>query len=259
MRLYGAFELVGDDEFIDFYIAIKAPNILRRFLRPQAVFSFDDYVPFKPLPYSHASAFFEWGLNWCIASQSQQYLIIHAAVVEKNGRAFIFPGTPGSGKSTLCAALTCRGWRLLSDEMTLISLADGLAYPAPRPVSLKNQSLDIIGHFAPEAVIASIVHDTSKGTVGHLRPPDLSVASAAIPALPAKVIFPTYRQQAATELVALPKARAFMKTAENCFNYNILGSQGFNCLGRLCDGVDFYDFTYSNLDEAISLFAELAG
>jgi predicted ATPase len=30
----------------------------------------------------------------------------------------ILPAPPGSGKSTLCAALVTRGWRLLSDELT---------------------------------------------------------------------------------------------------------------------------------------------
>jgi len=152
-RLYDHYDLIDDEQFIDFFVSLATPNTIHRFFRPQINFSFDGYSPFRPLPYSHASALFEWGLNWCIASQSQQYLIIHAAVVEKNNQAFIFAGTPGSGKSTLCAGLVCRGWRLLSDEMTLVSLADGLIYPVPRPVSLKNQSLDVIKQFSPDALI----------------------------------------------------------------------------------------------------------
>ena len=67
-------------------------------------------------------AMFEWGLNWVVANHAHQFAIVHAAAVEKDGRGFIFPGAPGSGKSTLCAALVSRGWRLLSDEMAMISL-----------------------------------------------------------------------------------------------------------------------------------------
>ncbi len=256
--LYGAFNILDGLDFIDFNVAINPPLSLRRYLRPQVNFSFDGYFPFKPLPYAQAPAFFEWGLNWCIASHSNQFLIIHAAVVELNGQAFIFAGIPGSGKSTLSAAMVCRGWRLLSDEMTLLCLSDGLAYPVPRPVSLKNQSLDIIRQFSPDAIIGSIVNDTLKGTVGHMRPPDSSVERSATPALPTKVIFPKYKQGSQTELAPLSKAKALLKLAENCFNYSALGKEGFDGLGRLCDATDCYDFSYSNLDEAIALFTELA-
>jgi len=258
MCLYGSFDIINDNVFIDFYTSLAPPSLLRRYYRPQVGFSFDGYFPFKPLPYKQASAMFEWGLNWCIASHSHQYLIIHAAVVECNGQAFIFPGTPGSGKSTLCAALVCSGWRLLSDEMTLVSLADGLVYPVPRPISLKNRSIDVIRSFSPDVIFGEVVNDTSKGTVGHLRPPDISVKRGESPAKPAKLIFPKYEQDSSTKLVPLSKSRALLKLAENCFNYNILGVQGFNSAGDLIDTSDCYDFKYSNLNEAITLFTELA-
>jgi ABC-type thiamine transport system ATPase subunit len=86
-------------------------------------------------------------LNWCVAGHAHHYLMLHAAVLEKNGRAVVLPGDPGAGKSTLTAALMLDGWRLLSDEITLINrrrwtARTGLA----RPVSLKNASINIISH-----------------------------------------------------------------------------------------------------------------
>jgi len=79
-----------------------------------------------------------------------------------------------------------------------------------------------------------------------------------MPAKPAKLIFPKYEQKSATNLAPLSKSRAFLKLAENCFNYNILGVEGFNSVGDLIDSSDCYDFKYSSLDEAITLFMELA-
>jgi HprK-related kinase A len=257
-HLYGAFEIVNGEEFIDFYVSLAPPSKFRRHFRPQVNFSFDGGVPFKPLPYQQASAMFEWGLNWCIANHSHHYLVIHAAVVERNGQAFIFTGTPGSGKSTLCAALVCSGWRLLSDEMTLLSVADGLVYPVTRPISLKNRSIEVIRNFSPDVVMGQVINDTAKGAVGHIRPPDESVDLGEIPAKPAKLIFPKYVEGSKTDLTPLSKSRALLKAAENCFNYNVLGAQGFNSLGDLIDTSDCYDFKYSCLDEAVTLFAELA-
>ena len=82
-------------------------------------------------------------------TQAHHYLILHAAVVEKNGLAAILPAPPGSGKSTLTAGLVLSGWRLLSDELTLIERKTGLIQPLPRPMSLKNQSIEVIRQFQP--------------------------------------------------------------------------------------------------------------
>lgn len=256
--LYGHFDVISSEAFIDFYTSLAPPSKVRRYFRPQVNFSFDGYVPFKPLPLNQASAMFEWGLNWCIANHSHHYLVIHAAVVERNGQAFIFPGTPGSGKSTLCAALVSSGWRLLSDEMTLVSVVDGLVYPVPRPISLKNRSLDVIRNFSPDVVIGPVIKNTAKGAIGHVRPPDASIQLAENPAKPAKIILPKYLESSNTNLTPLSKSRALIKVAENCFNYNILGVQGFNCVADLINASDCYEFKYSCLEEAVALFTELA-
>lgn len=256
--LYDAFEIISADGFVDFHVALQAPSGLRHYWHPQVNFSFDGHLPFKPLPYDQAAALFEWGLNWCVASHSNHYLVIHAAVVALNNQAFIFPGTPGSGKSTLCAALVESGWRLLSDEMALMSLADGRVYPLPRPISLKNRSVDVIQDFSPSAVFGKLVHDTSKGSVGHLRPPNASVEAGLKPAQPSQLIFPKYEASSCTQLLPLSKGRAMIKLAENCFNYNILGAHGFNGAADLITACGCYDFKYSHLDEAVTLFTELA-
>ncbi len=202
---------------------------------------------------------FEWGLNWCIANHAHEYVVVHAAVVERGGRAFIFPGTPGSGKSTLCAALVCRGWRLLSDEMALVSLHDSRLTPVPRPISLKNASIPLIRDFEATAVFGESVDDTAKGTVAHMRAPHASVESAMAPAMPFCVVFPRYSKGAACELMPMPKGSAFMKMAENTFNYHVTGSAGFNALGDLIDTCSTYSLTYQYLDDALAVMEDLHG
>ncbi len=250
-HFYGDYDVLEADEFIDLHIEVNQVGGYRKFYKPQVSFSFDGYEPFVPLPLNQAAAMFEWGLNWCIANVAHQYLIIHAAIIEKDGQGLIMPGTPGSGKSTLCAALVNRGWRLLSDEMALLSLEDGLIYPAPRPVSLKNKSIEIIKGFAPNSVFGEVVPDTLKGDIAHMRAPTSALVAQNTPVTPAFLVFPHYKQEADKQLIAQAKSRALMTLAEHAFNFNILGEQGFDAMANMIDKVECYDFSYGNLDMAL--------
>ncbi len=256
--LYADYPLLDDPDFADFHVALDASGGLRRFFGRQVIFSNNGTVPFKPLPIDQAVPMFEWSMNWCVSSRAHDYLVIHAAVIERNGVAVILPAPPGSGKSTLCAALVCRGWRLLSDELALVRLSDGLVEPLPRPVSLKNASIDVIRAYAPEAVFSRPVHATNKGTVAHVKPPAASVARAAEAARVAFIIFPTYVANAAPLLEPLAQASAFMQVAQNAFNYSLLGAAGFDALAGLIDGSASFRFSYGRLDDAIDVFARMA-
>lgn len=137
----------SQDDFIDYRISLTHSRGLRRFFRSQVNFSFNHQVHFNPLPLSQAPLALEWGMNWVIATQAHQYLIIHAASLEKEGKGIIVAAPSGSGKSTLCAYLVSQGWRLLSDEHALVERST-LQMPAlARPINLKNQSIDIIKGF----------------------------------------------------------------------------------------------------------------
>ena len=201
----------------------------------------------------------EWMMNWCVSNRAHSWLMLHGAVVEKNGCGIILPAPPGSGKSTLCAALVCRGWRLLSDELTLVRHADSILAPLPRPVSLKNASIDVIHAFAPDAVFGPLAYGTAKGTVGHLRAPKNSIQRANEYAAPLAIVFPRWEAGAATVLTPLPKARSFMRVADNAFNYMLLGEHGFQTLGKLTENCDGYEFVYSRLDEAMLTFDAMVG
>ena len=96
--VYGDFNLVAPDQFADFHIEIRKERLISGGLRAQARFVFDGLPSFDTLPLSNALPMVEWGLNWCVASHAHQYLIIHAAVLERGGHAVMMPAPPGSGK-----------------------------------------------------------------------------------------------------------------------------------------------------------------
>jgi HprK-related kinase A len=255
---YAAYPVEESESFADFHVRVAPPQNLRRWVKPQAVFQFDAARPFLPLPASQAFAMLEWGLNWCVSSHCHQYLIVHAAAVERYGAALILPGPAGSGKSTLCAGLVSRGWRLLSDELTLLEFPTGNIVPLPRPVSLKNASIDAIRLFSPEATLGPPVHDTVKGSVAHMKPPAESVRRATETARPRWIALPRYERGATARLAALSKARTFMHLADNAFNYDVHGRGGFELLAQVVSGCDCFEFRYGALEDAVAVLDDVA-
>lgn len=255
-RLYGAYALADAEDFADFYVELKQPRGLRKWYHPQVLFDFDGRIPFKPLPLSQAFPMLEWGMNWCIANHCHNWLIIHAAVVEKNGQGVILPAPPGSGKSTLCAALVGRGWRLLSDELAVIDPSNGKLIPIPRPVGLKNDSIEIIQAFLPEASFGPACKDTRKGTVAHM-------AASASDCVNTEwvnsrwIVYPKYEAGSETVLQAHPKGDSLVQLASNSFNNQVLGRKGFEALANLVETTNSFDFRYSQLEEAIKTFDDL--
>lgn len=242
--------------FSDFHVSVKT-----RFHwgRPQCVFEVDGVQPFTALARNEAFAFLEWGMNWCVTSQCHRWITLHAAVLERGGRAVLLPAPPGSGKSTLCAALMMDGWRLLSDEMVLLDPQSLLVTPSARPISLKNRSIDLMKDRAPGASFGPMAHDTLKGTVCHLAISDVSLEQAHVPAMPAWVIFPRYQQGAGLSVNPRGKAAALVELFSNCFNHQVHGRAGFRALGRLMDQVECFDFAYDDLEAALTWMADLAG
>ena len=257
LRLYANHQVVANEAFCDFDVAVRHPAGPRRYLRKQVEFELNGHKPYLPLPEGHAFPMLEWGLNWCISAFDHAHMVIHAAAIERNGRVAIMPAPPGSGKSTLCAGLVLAGWRLLSDELALIDPGTGAVAPLTRPISLKNESINVIASRPGGPVLGETVHGTSKGSVAHLRPPSESLRGDGPPALPAWVIVPSYDRAASTGLQTLGKASAFMQLVDAAFNYHVLGRRAFDVLARLVDACDCYTFDYSNLDDAVAAFDRL--
>lgn len=232
--------------FYDFRI-----NFMRRRDYPwsdwQVEFDWEGSSPFPRLPLAQTHPLFEWGLNWCVATASGMHTVIHSAVVERNGLALVLPGQPGSGKSTLCASLTLTDWRLLSDELTIVSQADGLVQPVPRPVSLKGTSIDIIRGAFPHADLTAPINATHKGSIAYARPPTAAVLAADRPVPIGYVVFPRFK--AGTELVyePLPRAAALAELMENTFNVGLLGAEGFKSLARSIAQAQCYAVEYGDL------------
>jgi HprK-related kinase A len=251
--LYADFPIEPPAGICDFHVHMQG---LRRSVPSRSIervqFLLDDTCVLEPFPRSCALALLEWGLNACIYRFANHFVMVHAAVVEREGRALLLPGHPGVGKSTLCAALVSVGWRLLSDEVALIEPTDGRLRPIARPISLKNHSIEIIRRFAPGMIFGPAAVGTSKGTVAHVKPPSSSVRRVDEAAQPRCIVMPRFVDGVPLQLQVLSRAQAFFAIAKNSFNYTLLGEPAFRSITRVIDACDCYQLTYGTLDDAVA-------
>ena len=258
VRMYADYP-VAEPGIVDARLRIAPSSPLSLGFAARAQAWIDGEKPFRPLPLARAYTAFESSLNYCIATLDLSMLLLHAAVLERDGRALLMPAPSGGGKSTLCAALALRGWRLLSDETALISCDDGLLRPNPRPISLKNASIDVIARYAPGAVIGPTYRGTPKGDIAYLRAPTDAVARCMDTARPALVVAPRFEAEAPITLNPLEKGEGFRLLTDNAVNYSGLLRAGFETLAGAVEQCEFYELTYSDLDSAVDLIGSLHG
>ena len=250
--VYGNFEFNDSDAWTDLHVEVVRQRGLRRYIAPQVVFRCDGREPFVPFPADSPLPLTEWGVNWLIGQRLNHLLLLHAGAVERDGLALILPAIPGSGKSTLTAALSLRGWRLLSDEFGAYDPALGAFRAMLKPVALKNQSINVIRAFEPSAPIGPLFPKTRKGTVAHLGADVVAVARCTEAAAPGAVILPKWTAGSATRLEPMGPDGVFMALAYNAFNYTTLGAVGFDAALRLARGCPGWTLIYSDLDDAVA-------
>ena len=213
-------------------VRLSAPRPWRRWLRPQVAIGGDLMLPGTvPLPLAHGLLAAEMAMNLQVALGWRRHLLLHAAVVERDGAAVILTGESGAGKSTLAALLTARGWRLLGDEFALLSPDDGRLHPHPRLVSLKNESVAAVAAALPDARWGPWLRGTPKGVIRHLVPDATARTGMDRPARPAAIVFPRFGAPSASRQVLPSEAFARLTTAST--NYADLGEAGFAALTRL--------------------------
>jgi HprK-related kinase A len=240
----------------DFTVRLEPPKPWRRILRPAVAIQGDHMLPEAvPLPLSMGLLAAEMGMNLQVALGERRFLLLHAASVEREGRALILTGESGSGKSTLSALLGAHGWRFMGDEFVLVEPTSGLAFPFPRPVSLKNESIAALQSIVPENRFGPLLRDTPKGDIRHLRPDSDAIASMDRPATPALILFPCFGPPRDIREVAA--SEAFVRLTQASTNYVAMGDRGFAALTRLVTTLPARAIDYPDTNTGLALVEEL--
>lgn len=249
--VYGQFPFIDRADWADVHCRIDPARGLRRWLRPQVLLWADGSIQFEPFPADSPLPLMEWGCNWLIGQHLNDLLLLHAGTLERDGRALILPALPGSGKSTLSAALAQRGWRLLSDEFGAYDLQHDTFRAVLKPVALKNESIDVMRRFAPQAIMGPVFPKTRKGSVAHLAASADAVARRHECARPGAIVLPRWQAGSPTVWRELPPHAAFSSLAFNAFNYQLLGAAGLDAVLAIARACPAWELVYSDLDDAL--------
>jgi HprK-related kinase A len=252
---YRHFPFVTDGPWADLHVDVQRQTGARRWWRPQVVFRCDARSPFDPFPADSPLPLLEWGANWLIGRRMNDHLLLHAGVVERQGLALIMPATPGSGKSTLSAALSLRGWRLLSDEFGALDTRTDRLRAVLKPIALKNQSIAVIRHWTDDAALGPVFPQTRKGAVAHLAADADAVARRHQTVAVGAIVLPRWEAGSPTRWQRLAPDEGFRALAFNAFNYAVLGADAFQAVVRIVRRHPVWQLTYSELEDATALLA----
>ena len=135
-----------------------------------------------------------------------EWLHLHCAGLELDGRGVLISASSGTGKTTLTAALVARGWTYISDESVAIESDASCASGFAKPLMIKTGARELLPQLAAHRV--------------SLKPDDelyWHVPASAIPATiterlePALVVI---LQRSADGLTDIPAAPALMERAD---------------------------------------------
>ena len=246
-----------DDVIADYTVRLEPGRPWRRWLRPQVSIAGDFMLPEAlPVALKHGLLAAEMAMNLQLALGERRFLLLHASSVERDGRVLIMTGESGSGKSTLAALLGEKGWRLMGDEFALICPETRLAFPFPRPISLKNQSVAVMGAIADAHRFGPVLEDTPKGTLRHLRPRAEAIAAMDVPGRPAALIFPSFGFEEAIRPV--PASESFMRLTQASTNYVSLAERGFAGLSTLVTTIPSVAIDYPDTATGLRLIDQIA-
>ena len=240
----------------NYTVRLEPDRPWRRLIRPSVAIRGDHILPDAlPLPLAQGLLAAEMGMNLQLALGERQYLLLHAASVEKDGRALILTGESGSGKSTLSTLLAADGWRFMGDEFVLLEPETGAMHAFPRPVSLKNASIAVLEAILPDSRFGPRLVGTPKGDIRHVKPDSVAIAAMDQTAMPRLILFPRFGFDAAVRDV--PPGEVFVRLTQASTNYTALGERGFAALTRLVTTVPAKANDYPDTATALDLVSSL--
>jgi len=186
--------------------------------------------------------------------QAQSYLIsLHSASVEKDDKVLVMPAVAESGKTTLTATLLHKGFKLFSDEVTVMDFK-GYIHPLPFCMNVKEGSWTILKEMYPHLHTKDVHSRFDNQNIRFLPPENIQKERKKA----TYIVFPKYIQNAKTSLVALSATDTLLKIKEAHYQVqHDMDQNKFELILKNLISLPSYMLEYSNLEEAEDLINKL--
>jgi len=180
--------------------------------------------------------------------------VLHAGAVALGGRAVLFPGPCGAGKSTLVAALALTGFEYLSDEAAVVG-DDGLVHPFAKAISLEEEGWRSVLRYAPAEARLALVLEPAAERPGYLRAPRFPSPDRG--GYPIDFIILLRRGAGGGVVESVSKAVALAELVEQHMTLAFFPNRGVDLLVRLVNGAQCYALNTSRLPRAVEVVKRL--
>lgn len=170
----------------------------------------------------------------------QDLLWLHAATVERDGKAVVVAGPSGEGKSTLSTRLCEKGWTFMSDDIAPVRMScnEVLAFP-----------LVPFRRVGGGSRIDRQTLETLEKERVPIPPESIHHGSAPI----AAIVFPAYRPGASSRLLRMAPGNAAFELLRSYTNFVDHKESGIARASELARTVPAWEITYGDGREAASV------
>jgi hypothetical protein len=195
-------------------------------------------------------------LLWEAAINSHRFFLnIHAGAVGDGKGVIMLPAAPGSGKSSLTAALSRSGLDYFSDEITLLEEPDLALRPIPLAVCVKSTGWELMTPLFPNLPKLKVHRRGDGKIVRYVPPPPFRHGTRRDRTYPVRaIVFPKYVADAGTKLTPILRVDALSRLMEECLVVPVpLTLRRIQRLVRWIKGIRCYELKMSSLDQAVNL------
>jgi len=200
-------------------------------------------------------------LVWTTAVRDQRFFLnIHAGVVSDGTRCILLPAAPGSGKSTLTAALVHAGYEFFSDEVALLEDRTLDVFPVPLALCVKDYGIEALADRFPQLRSLAIHRRGDGKRVAYMPPPARSRPASEEARPVGALIFPRFTPGGGTSLAPLPRSEALQRLMTECIGVSeTLDTHRVEALVRWIAGIPCYALRHASTDDAIAAVASVFG
>jgi hypothetical protein len=193
-------------------------------------------------------------------ARHRYFMEIHAGVIVLGDCAVLLPGSAGSGKTTLTAALAHSGGTYFSDEIALLEQTSLDVRPVPLTLTIKPGSVAPLRDRYPELPTLREHLREDRQPVRYLPPPLRSrCAPDAEPRPVAWVVFPHYEEGGDTVMTPVKRPAGLRRLLDKALVLpHLLTPHTVERLVGWVRRVDFYDLRIGALDAAVAAMRALA-